>query len=598
MVTYDGYVFNQINGDKKFYAYQVPQNYEWHIFDKENSFLAIYNKQISVAEIKIPDDAKLTKVNYNISTLYNPSKKITYYKTNSLLNFINHLKLEDFYTQEKLYYLSIYDKNNLNLLINNDRIYMSYLIKTTKSFMKLDDWIYLCKNKNTFEICMKNIDKITFEQLMTLSDEEILKIISINYEKIPNDFMNNNVFKKIILNIPYFKMLNLDKQNNPQKYLITELDFVSMIGYMFHKPYANYDFQLKTKLNEILTGQINKIIGFDMEEFWKILLNNIYIKKYFTEHLFINNKIYENFDKYSHILEKIDISINYKITYKPSIFKNNMPSHLQKLLLLKNIKLLKFVKNQNKNIIKEIVKIHCKNMFFINNFNDELFMYCYDLYPKYIEKYFKNGKHIKYKHFDSTNFKELCIKYFSKNNMNTEIDYNKLIFELVKKDVKNKHYDSFKNLIKEKNIEVLNKLLKNDEKSIIIFNMYAPIEIATEILKISQISQKQNEYILQSLLNKNLSYEQIIEIIKSIPDMCIYFIQKFIKKISNLTKENIQELLEIKPQLLKYIDEQNQTEQIIITALEKDINNKEYIKYFTKNIFNFVKTHNIDLQID
>jgi hypothetical protein len=75
-------------------------------------------------------------------------------------------------------------------------------------------------------------------------------------------------------------------------------------------------------------------------------------------------------------LHKFNIN-NIKLSYCifRKLFDYNIPDEIQEYIVKTKTSLIKFVKNQNPEIIKNIIKKHMKNIYFVNNMTEDIFKY-------------------------------------------------------------------------------------------------------------------------------------------------------------------------------------------------------------------------------
>lgn len=447
--------FNLFNNNLNFYNIYYFNNNINYLIKLKNFIFFNNNILLNLKFYSYPDiHLKFFFKKNKIIKIFNNFKKINYFKfyikkfkiLNKILNF-------KFKTKFKLFKFKF--KKILNLV-----------------FYKTNKYIKIKKKNNKFYYKKKKFKKIKF-------NEKNLKFITykifLNYKK----FKKNLKKKKMYKNISIFKKLN-------QKYNFKIKNFKLFKIKLF-----------KTKFKKIILRLKQKNLMFSF--------NNLKLIKKFNFLYYFNRK---------NKINKIKNFFNYKKKkFNKLLFNNlNLKNKLIKLKKKKLVKNLNYIYLKFKlilkfnNIILNLISI--KNNINKFKFLKKYFKYLYYFFFKFlkkikINKIIKNFfKFIKKKFFITIylNYKQIILTIF----LNLIVNYFINLIEL-KKIKKKKIF----NIIFKKKIIFLKKLVKNIQKSNILFNLlYKYFNLFYVINKIDKIDI--NKLILYNFNNIKLNYKKFI----------------------------------------------------------------------------------------
>jgi hypothetical protein len=458
--------------------------------------------------------------------------------SNNLDIKLKNLNLKIELTKEK----KTLDKKFLHIYLNtSDSNTINYIIKNMKKF-KFSYWDFIY-----------GLDKILNEERITIKEEDIIKIISMN----KNSSME---ISKAVLDIIYFE--RLIKHN-----LVTTIDLFKYVD--ISKLYQDYT-SCKNVINNILLEanfkRIKYLLTSDVlskimknNNIWDIILcdENItdiiiklgielpydYINKTFSENYVCESLILSRGDKYFTTWSKMRRIRNFKNKMKKSTLTSIDEN---KKIFYKNF--CKFGIPLNDKIISnfinyinpdDIIKFYSKTSDINYIIPYVIYTNKYDLLEKIFEKKLLDLKEYK------TNFSSYLTKAFGKNNYRYPLNTIYKVYKLNKKyDIK-PSISFIKNVLKLGNLNIIKHIISQNKKFSINYKT------------IANILSKNNYFWVNGKRGKIFDYIKpyIRQIKKLYTD--INFVQRLLTSYENLTLGKILEYKKLCPELKIYLIEIN-----------------------------------------
>ena len=387
---YKGISFKSLNIKILFYHCYIKELGDI-LVSKENLYLPLSYGISIVNKINICDNLNIIfkEIHYNDSIVGN------YYK---LTNFNNNDIID------KIFLLDLINKSNC--------IY--FLLK-------------ICDNYNKFNFNNFLIKKIITDNIKLLTDNDIIRIV----KRVPEvlNLIDNNLINTIIEKYKETEYFVIIWKELPNEYITNELLLIMLLNYNLNRLenykitkdnvnyIINYDYEYdKYYIYDRIIGVKNSIesyINFDKSEYWVMILENYKCNYYFGSQYANNIPYYKDFNNYiklsgfeNKVIKYIPILLEFR-----HIYNSNQPiEHQYKLIRNNNtLRYFRFVKNQNEDVILEMLSNHPKTIFYVRNITENIFKFYYNKYTNYSRKVYNKilrtynkKRHMNF--FDYTNY--------------------------------------------------------------------------------------------------------------------------------------------------------------------------------------------------